>query len=111
LTEKVQVEIEAGAVRGAGDLSRAPIFIPTANPRDLGEQFLLKIYLAEGQQLDLPCKVIFSNKYGKESHNLRRGMGIKFLDLPPELEKQVGDYLKSLPFSPDKEEQDPSKSP
>jgi len=76
------------AVRGAGDLSRAPIFIPTANPRDLGEQFLLKIYLAEGQQLDLPCKVIFSNKYGKESHNLRRGMGIKFLDLPPELESR-----------------------
>ena len=110
LTEKVQVEIEAGALRGTGDLSRAAIFIPTANPRDLGEQFLLKIYLAEGQHLELPSKVIFSNRYGKESENLRRGMGIKFLDLPPELEKQVRDYLQTLPFSPDREGQKPSKS-
>ena len=111
LTEKVQVEIEAGALRGAGDLGRATVFIPTANPRDLGEQFFLKIYLAEGQQLELPSKVIFSNKYGKESENLRRGMGIKFLALPPELEKQVGDYLKSLPIQPDGEGQEPSPSP
>jgi GAF domain-containing protein len=96
LTEKVQVEIENSAKRGAGDLSQRAIFIPTSNPRDLGEQFLLKLYPVEGQPLELPCKVIFSNKYGKESQNLRRGMEIKFLDLPPELEKQVGDYLHSL---------------
>jgi len=96
LTEKVQVEIENRARRGAGDLSQVAIFIPTANPRDLGEQFLLRIYPVEDQPLELPCKVIFSNKYGQESQNLRRGMEVKFLDLPPELEKQVGDYLHSL---------------
>ncbi|MCX5917008.1 MAG: PilZ domain-containing protein, partial [Deltaproteobacteria bacterium] len=96
LTEKVQVEIENRARRGAGDLSQVAIFIPTANPRELGEQFLLRIYPVEDQPLDLPCKVIFSNKYGQESQNLRRGMEVKFLDLPPELEKQVGDYLHSL---------------
>ena len=96
LTEKVQVEIENRAKRGAGDLSQAAIFIPTANPRELGEQFLLRIYPVEDQPLELPCKVIFSNKYGKESQNLRRGMEVKFLDLSPELEKQVGDYLHSL---------------
>jgi hypothetical protein len=108
LTEKVQVEIEAGSLKGDGDLSRAAIFIPTANPRDLGEQFSLKIYLADGQQLELPSKVIFTNKYGKESQNLRRGMEIKFLDLPPDVEKQVGDYLRALPVSPDREGQKPS---
>jgi GAF domain-containing protein/Tfp pilus assembly protein PilZ len=96
LTEKVQVEVENKARRGDGDLSQAAIFIPTSNPRDLGEHFLLKLYPAEGQPLELPCKVIFSNKYGKESQNLRRGMEVKFLDLPPEMEKQVGEYLHSL---------------
>lgn len=96
LTEKVQVEIENRARRGAADLSQVAIFIPTANPRELGEQFLLRIYPVEDQPLELPCKVIFSNKYGQESQNLRRGMEVKFLDLPPELEKQVGDYLHSL---------------
>jgi Tfp pilus assembly protein PilZ len=110
LAEKVQVEIEAGSLRGAGDLSRAAVFIPTANPRDLGEQFLLKLYLAEGRLIELPSKVIFTNKYGKESQNLRRGMEIKFLDLPPELEKEVGDYLRALPMSPSPEGQEPSKS-
>jgi GAF domain-containing protein len=96
LTEKVQVEIENKARRGARDLSQVAIFIPTANPRDLGEQFLLRIYPVDDQPLELPCKVIFSNKYGQESQNLRRGMEVKFLDLPPELEKQVGDYIHSL---------------
>jgi Tfp pilus assembly protein PilZ len=96
LTEKVQVEIENKVRKGDADLSQAAIFIPTANPRDLGEQFLLKLYPAEGQPLELPCKVIFSNKYGKESQNLRRGMEVKFLDLPPELEKHVAEYLHSL---------------
>ncbi len=111
LTEKVQVEIQAGSLKGDGDLSRAAIFIATANPRDLGEQFLLKVYLAEGQQLELPSKVIFTNKYGKESQNLRRGMEIKFLDLSPDVEKQVGEYLRALPVTPDKEEPGQSRSP
>ena len=110
LTEKVQVEIEAGALKGDGALSRAAIFIPTANPRELGEQLLLKIYLSDGQYLEIPSKVIFSNKYGKESQNLRRGMEIKFLDLPPDLEKQVVDHLDSLPILPHREEPNPSKS-
>jgi len=95
-TEKVQVEIENAPRGGSGDLSRAAVFIPTSNPRDLGEEFLLKLYPVEGQPIELPCKVIFSNKYGKESQNLRRGMEVKFLDLAPELERQVGDYLHSL---------------
>jgi len=110
LTEKVQVEIENRARRGGGDLSRAAIFIPTANPRDLGEQFLLKVYPVEGQPLELPCKVIFSNKYGKESQNLRRGMEVKFLDLPPELERQLGDYLHSLESAEGEEGAEPFPS-
>jgi Tfp pilus assembly protein PilZ len=110
LTEKVQVEIENSARRGGDDLNRAAIFIPTANPRDLGEQFLLKVYPAESQPLELPCKVIFSNKYGKESQNLRRGMEVKFLDLPPELERQIGDYLHSLESAEGEEGAKPSPS-
>jgi GAF domain-containing protein/Tfp pilus assembly protein PilZ len=110
LTEKVQVEIENSAKRGGGDLNQAAIFIPTANPRDLGEQFLLKVYPTEGQPLDLPCKVIFSNKYGKESQNLRRGMEVKFLDLPAELERQLGDYLHSIESAKGEEGAKPSPS-
>ena len=96
LTEKIQVEIESRSGKPGFDLSQAGIFIPTANPRDLGEQFLLKLYTSESQPLELPCKVIFTNKYGKESENLRRGMEIKFLDLPPEVQKQVEDSIRAI---------------
>lgn len=95
ITEKIQVEIEEPSGKAGSDLSRANIFIPSANPRDLGEQFNLRLYLSEGQPLEVPCKVIFSNKYGQESQNLRRGMGIKFLDLPPEVQKQLEEHIQA----------------
>jgi Tfp pilus assembly protein PilZ len=95
ITEKIQVEIEEPSGKAGSDLSRANIFIPSANPRDLGEQFILRLYLSEGQPLEVPCKVIFSNKYGQESQNLRRGMGIKFLDLPPEVQKQLEELIQA----------------
>ena len=108
LTEKVQVEIEDFIGKPGADVSRAGVFIPTGNPRDLGEQFILRLHLSEGRLLELPCKVIFTNKYGKESQNLRRGMGIKFLELPKDVQKQLEDYVRlckeqrgSTPEEPD----------
>lgn len=89
-TEKIQVEIETEGE----DLTRAGIFIPTANPRDLGELFHLRLYLSATEPLELPCKVIFTNKYGKESENLRRGMGIKFVEFSPEAQKTIGAYIR-----------------
>ncbi len=94
LTEKVQVEIEDVLGKPGADVTRAGVFIPTGNPRDLGEQFTLRLHLSEGRVLELPCKVIFTNKYGKESQNLRRGMGIKFVDLPKDVQKQLADYVR-----------------
>jgi len=91
LTEKIQVEIESSG----NDLSRSGIFIPTENPRDLGEEFLLRFYAPEGNPLEVPCKVIFSNKYGKATHNLTRGMGVKFLDLSPEVQKRLEEYVQT----------------
>ncbi len=118
-TEKIQVEIESGP---GDDLTRAAIFIPTANPRDLGELFVLRLYLSDSQPLELSCKVIFTNKYGKESESLRRGMGIKFVEFPPEAQKTLRDHIRgkdgknitdaaSLPPSWDKVEIDALLSP
>jgi len=95
LPEKVMVEIEGRSGRANIDLNNAGVFIPTPYPRDLGEQFFLKLHLLESQPVELPCKVIFTNKYGKESENLRRGMGIKFIDPPPEIQKLFDEYLQA----------------
>ncbi len=114
ITEKIQVEIEEPSGNAGGDLSRASIFIPTANPRDLGEQFTLRLYLSGGSPLEVPCKVIFSNKYGQESQNLRRGMGIKFLDLPPDVQKKLEDHVqasKQQAHSTEQKQPESSKEP
>ncbi|HYB21437.1 MAG TPA: GAF domain-containing protein [Thermodesulfobacteriota bacterium] len=91
LTEKIQVEIESSG----DDLSRCGVFIPTENPKDLGEQFLLRLHSPKGDPVEVACKVIFSNKYGKATRNLTRGMGVKFLDLSPEVQKKLEEYVQA----------------
>jgi GAF domain-containing protein len=94
--EKVQVEFDEQALKFAKDLTTVGIFILTANPKELGEEFSLRLHLPDGDPVELVCRVILSNKYGKESHNLRRGMGIKFVDPKPEYQKRLINYLKTL---------------
>ncbi|HSR11637.1 MAG TPA: hypothetical protein VLS90_09325, partial [Thermodesulfobacteriota bacterium] len=45
--------------------------------------------------LEVTCKVIWTNKYGKESRHLRRGMGVKFMNLAPQVQERVEDYFRS----------------
>jgi Tfp pilus assembly protein PilZ len=63
---------------------------------ELGEQFVLKLRLPDGGgPIEMACKVIWTNKYGKESQYLRRGMGVKFLNLTDEVQKRVEEFIKS----------------
>jgi hypothetical protein len=79
---RVRVEFEEELCCFTGDLSRGGAFILTQNPMDLEEEFSLKIHIPDGREpVEVGCKVIWTNKYGKESKGLRRGMGIKFLKL------------------------------
>ena len=94
--EKVQLEFDKQALKFAKDLTNISVFIPTGEPKDLGEEFTLRLHLPDGDPLEMPCRVIMSNKYGKDSQNLRRGMGIKFLEPKPEYQKRLINYLKSL---------------
>ncbi|MCX5908083.1 MAG: PilZ domain-containing protein, partial [Deltaproteobacteria bacterium] len=90
-----RVEIGDEFLGFGDDLSIGGIFIRTPNPLDLGEQFLLKVHLDDGKDpVEVPCKVIWTNKYGKESKNLRRGMGLKFINLPPDIQKRLENYMR-----------------
>ena len=101
--KRLQVDMDGEPLTLTQDLGDGGVFIRTPNPLDLGEQFLLKLCLAEGEApVEVTCKVIWTNKYGKESRHLRRGMGVKFLNLSPELQSRVERYIrsnKSKPFS------------
>jgi Tfp pilus assembly protein PilZ/GAF domain-containing protein len=74
------------------------LFIRTPNPLELGEKFLLRLHNGNGDEpIEVTCKVIWTNQYGKESKHLSRGMGVKFLDLRGEDRKKLQDYLKNSP--------------
>ncbi len=91
---KVDMEGEPSSL--APDLGNGGIFIRTPNPLELGEEFVLNLLLAEGEPpIGVNCRVIWTNKYGKESRHLRRGMGVKFLDLSPQLRTRVESYIQS----------------
>jgi uncharacterized protein (TIGR02266 family) len=92
----LRVELNGEPMALTQDLGDGGVFIQTPNPLELGEEFVMKLHLAEGEKpVEVTCKVIWSNKYGKESRNLRRGMGVKFLNLAPEVQSRVEGYIRS----------------
>ena len=76
------------------ELGDGGLFIRTPDPLELGERFLLCLHDGNGgEPIEVACKVIWTNQYGKESKHLLRGMGVKFLDLRMEDRKKLQDYL------------------
>jgi uncharacterized protein (TIGR02266 family) len=96
VTKMLKVDMDGEPLTLSQDLGEGGVFIRTPNPLDLGEEFVLKLHLAEGEApIEVACKVVWSNKYGKESRQLRRGMGVKFVNLSPELQGRVESYIQS----------------
>ncbi len=94
--ETLKFEIEEGDLGQTEDLSSAGLFIRTSNPLDLGEQFLLRLHLPLGPApVEISCKVIWTNKYGKESKNLHRGMGVKFLNLSADAHRRIEAFIQA----------------
>ncbi|MFH1756575.1 MAG: GAF domain-containing protein [Pseudomonadota bacterium] len=94
--EILRVAIEDGSLSMADDLISGGVFIRTPNPLDLGEQFPMKLYLSRGEMpIEVNCKVIWSNQYGHETKDLRRGMGVKFINLDPEVQKRIEESLRA----------------
>lgn len=92
----VRVEFDEEYWGFTKNLSRGGAFILTPDPMELGDEFLLKLFIPDGgEPIESDCKVIWTNKYGKETKEVRRGMGIKFLRLQPEAQKRIEEHIKS----------------
>ena len=92
----VRVEFEEEYCCFTGDLSKGGAFVLTPNPMDLEDEFSLKIHMPDGREpIEVGCKVIWTNKYGKQSKNLRRGMGVRFLKLQPQYQIRIEEFIKA----------------
>jgi len=93
---KVRVEFEEKNWHFTSNLSKGGAFIQTAEPMELGDQFYLKLHIPDGgKPIEVDCKVIWTNKYAKETPALPKGMGVKFLDLLPEAQNRIEEYIQS----------------
>ena len=94
---KVRVEFDEEHWGITDNLSMGGAFVLTTNPMDLGDEFLLRIHIPDGREpVEGGCKVVWTNKYGKESNNLRRGMGIKFLKLQEENRIRIEEFITAF---------------
>lgn len=79
------------------NLSGGGAFILTTNPMDLGDEFPLKLHIPDGREpIEVACRVVWTNKYVKESDVLLKGMGVKFLNLQYESRRRVIEHIESL---------------
>jgi len=70
-------------------------FIPMADPMELGDRFPLMLYMPDGADpIKVECKVTWTNKYGKETKDLRKGIGVKFLNLRPESRRKIEECIQ-----------------
>lgn len=90
------VEFAGRSLGLADEVTPGGVFIRTPNPMELGEQFILKLNMSDGEQpIEVSCKVIWTNRFGRESHDSRRGMVVKFLNLEQKAQKRIEEYIRS----------------
>jgi uncharacterized protein (TIGR02266 family) len=91
----LRVEFENEDKAFTKNLSKGGASIQTNNPLELGDQFQLKLHLLDGgKPIEVECKVIWTNKHVVRK-NLRKGMGVKFLNIQPSEEKRIEEYIQS----------------
>lgn len=91
----LKVEFENALSAQSLNVSAGGAFVEIPEPLEIGDKFILKLYLPDSEEpLEATCKVIWTNKYGKVTKDLKRGMGVKFLNLPPGVQRRIEDFIK-----------------
>lgn len=81
----------------ARNISRGGLFIATVSPREPGEQFDLQVTLPPAARLTLNCRceVVWKRPF-QRGGKYEPGMGLRFLDLPPESVAALELWLRSF---------------
>jgi len=95
VSHALKVELENDFLAKSLNVSVVGAFVETPNPLEVGEKFPLKLHLPDSKEpLELTCKVIWTNKYGEERKDLKRGMGVKFLNLQSEAKRRIEGFIR-----------------
>jgi Tfp pilus assembly protein PilZ len=101
--EKVRIEFEQEELGLADANGFSSVFVRTPNPMDLGDLFLLKLSINDGREpITVQGKVIWTNKYGQDKKNLRRGMGVKLLKMQAEEQKRIEAFANKIKITAEK---------
>ena len=92
----VRVEFEGESSGFTGNFHARRAFIWANNPVQVGKQFPMKLHLFDGgEPVEVVCIVTSTNEHEKENSDLGVGMGVKFLNLEPESERRIEEYIQS----------------
>lgn len=76
------------------NLSRGGLFVATDHLVDIGTRLLLRVVLQEtGEQIEIPAEVTSHNLSPRMDHPVH-GMGMRFLELRPDVQKQVDELYE-----------------
>ncbi len=76
------------------DLSRGGLFIRTDRPVDLGTRLELNIRIDDNDTLVKVRAEVVTHNIGPNSRTNERGMGLRFLDMDEDTEKQIGQFYE-----------------
>jgi hypothetical protein len=77
----------------AGDLSHTGAFVQCFSPRDIGSVLQVQMHMKGGKSIACHAEVVWTRGYGGR-HGPSPGMGIRFLDLDPRIEKRLRSFCR-----------------
>ena len=77
------------------DLSRGGVFIRTDRPVDMGTRLELNIRISDKDTIIKVQAEVVTHNVGPNFATQERGMGLRFLDMDPDTEKQIEELYES----------------
>ena len=80
----------------ADNISQSGMFILTDNPREPGSEFEVEIELPSpiARRVRVHCAVVW-RRLGDRASPYKPGMGLRFLDLPPDVARAIDDWAQA----------------